>query len=29
MHDEMAPDRNVDIDTHFPVIAGRSILDEV
>jgi len=27
MHDEIAPHREIDIDTYFPVIAGRSILD--
>jgi predicted DNA-binding transcriptional regulator YafY len=29
MHDEIAPDRDMDIDTHFPVFRERSILDNV
>ena len=28
MHDEIAPDRGICIDMYFPVIAGRSILDD-
>jgi predicted DNA-binding transcriptional regulator YafY len=29
MHDEIAPDRGLDIDTYFPIVLGRSILDEI
>ncbi len=28
LHDEIAPDRGVDIGTYFPVVPGRSILDD-
>jgi predicted DNA-binding transcriptional regulator YafY len=29
LHEEIAPDRSLDIDTHFPVATGTTIFDDV